>query len=88
MIPCAASFYGLPTHTSCPALTELLPVTAQLVIPVAAPGEDQPQTVALPAYAGFAGNEKEELDNPHEFKAGHLLYTLSHLFYTLFTHVC
>ena len=45
---------------------------AQLVIPVAAPGEPQPQTVALPAYAGFAGNEKEELDNPHDFKASHV----------------
>ena len=49
-------------------LTMPMSLNAQLVIPVATPGEDQPQTVALPGYAGFSGNEKEELDNPHEFK--------------------
>ena len=54
-------------------VTQLLPLSAQLVIPVAAPGEDQPQTVALPAYAGFSGNEKEELDHPHDFKASRIV---------------
>jgi len=66
------------------------PCTPQLVVPVAAPGDPQPETVALPAYAGFSGNEKDDLDNGHDYKVrrGHRTPTATAVLACRLAHLC
>jgi hypothetical protein len=54
-------------------LTPACVTSAQLSAPAVAHGDDQPETVALPAYAGFGGNEQEELRSPMLASAGNAI---------------
>ena len=48
-------------------------MSLQLAAPTAAHGDGEPETVALPAYAGFSGNEQEELRGPLLAPAGNTI---------------